>query len=278
MSGHHYMSMTVYFLFPLFFLFIAGCSTNVIAPVSTPGDKTRAKEVTVKKTTKEHREKPAETGKNRDVYIVKKGDTLYSIAWNYGFDYRELAQWNNIKSPYVIYPEQKISLVPVTETGKSGSSGKKPEKTEIGSTAARPTVADRYKQEKIVPGENLSGLVEWTWPTRGKLIKYNTPIAKKGINIAGNIGQVINAAAGGHVVYSGSGLLGYGKLIIIKHSETYLSAYAHNNKILVREGEKIASGQKIAEMGVAGNGQAMLHFEIRKNGQPDDPLRYLPKI
>jgi len=121
---------------------------------------------------------------------------------------------------------------------------------------------------------------KWEWPAKGKLLRgYSAnESGKKGITIGGRPGQPVKAAASGKVVYSGSGLVRYGKMIIIKHNETYLSAYAHNNKIFVREGTMVKSGQQIAEMGSTGTNQTILHFEIRKNGKPVNPLQFLPRL
>lgn len=118
----------------------------------------------------------------------------------------------------------------------------------------------------------------WRWPTKGRLVAaYDADAGKKGIDIAGERGQAIFSAAAGDVVYSGSGLLGYGNLVIIKHDDTYLSAYGHNSQLLVKEGDKVVIGQEIAKMGVSPKDGAVLHFEIRKEGKPVDPIRYLPK-
>ena len=117
----------------------------------------------------------------------------------------------------------------------------------------------------------------WRWPAKGKVVTSFSRSGGKGIDIAGKFGQTIVAASAGRVVYSGSGLIGYGQLIIVKHNKRYLSAYAHNNKILVKEGDTVTGGQRIAEMGRSGSNRAMLHFEIRRDGKPIDPLRYLPK-
>jgi lipoprotein NlpD len=117
----------------------------------------------------------------------------------------------------------------------------------------------------------------WRWPAKGKVVTSFSRSGGKGIDIAGKFGQVIVAASDGSVVYSGSGLIGYGQLIIVKHNKRYLSAYAHNNKILVKEGDTVKGGQRIAEMGRSGSNRAMLHFEIRRDGKPTNPVRYLPK-
>ena len=117
----------------------------------------------------------------------------------------------------------------------------------------------------------------WQWPARGEVVTSFSRSGGKGIDIAGSFGQAIVAASDGEVVYSGSGLIGYGQLIIVKHNKRYLSAYAHNNKILVKEGDTVKGGQRIAEMGRSGSNRALLHFEIRRDGKPIDPVRYLPK-
>jgi lipoprotein NlpD len=120
--------------------------------------------------------------------------------------------------------------------------------------------------------------VHWRWPAQGQVVRHFSPKnGSKGIDIAGRSGQAVNAAAGGRVVYSGSGLRGYGKLIIIKHNNSHLSAYAHNERLLVKEGDTVNGGQRIASMGRAGDRQVKLHFQVRRNGKPVDPLRYLPK-
>jgi lipoprotein NlpD len=210
------------------------------------------------------------TIRNRDVHIVLPGDTLYAIAWRYLHDYRDLALWNNIKSPYLIYPGQRISLKPVVRpvAEKTG----KPAKQEI----IRHTEITGDRKQHL-PGNNRADTTEpdWRWPTPGKIVTIKSPTLEKGANITGKEGQAVMAAAAGEVVYSGSGLLGYGKLIIIKHNETYLSAYAHNKEILTREGNTVSRGEKIATMGTM-NGMPILHFEIRKDSKPVDPLRYLP--
>jgi lipoprotein NlpD len=121
------------------------------------------------------------------------------------------------------------------------------------------------------------GKLDWAWPAKGKVVaQFSEATSLKGIDIAGSAGQPVTASAGGKVVYAGSGLRGYGKLIIIKHNDAYLSAYAHNRDILVKEGQQVSKGQKIAEMGNTDTDQVKLHFEIRRQGKPVDPLRYLP--
>ncbi len=223
--------------------------------------------------------------KNYAVYhTVRPGDTLYSIAWRYGYDYREVAGWNRINPPYRIYVGQRVLVVPT-------SRGARVEERSIGTApaarpaapAAAPVPAPAKKTTQSVPLEKPSARphqspVRWQWPTSGNLKRgFNNAASKKGIAIAGRPGQPVYAAAGGDVVYSGSGLVGYGNLVIIKHDDVFLSAYGHNRRLLVKEGTKVKPGQMIAEMGETAKDGALLHFEIRQEGKPVDPVRYLPK-
>jgi lipoprotein NlpD len=224
-------------------------------------------------------------------HIVSQGDTLYSIAWRYNFDYKEVARWNKINSPYIIYPGQLIRLKPVIK--KQGETLKTPVKSPVTTTATKEGAPKQTLPEKkatIVQKEpaiavNKSepkpalpkGPVKWSWPSNGKIVKSDSPTSKKGLDILGSAGQQVKAAATGEVVYSGGGLVGYGKLIIIKHNETYLSAYAYNSKLLVKEGDRVKAGEAISVMGQDHTGRTMLHFEIRQNGKPINPTQYLPK-
>jgi len=206
-------------------------------------------------------------------HVVAKGETLFSIAWRYGLEYRGLARSNNIDSSYTIHPGQIIKLTdnPAdTATTPAASISKDV------STVSKPSAAPVIKPTVKSMGE---GEVRWQWPVTGKIIqKFSTTTnANKGIDIAGNPGDPIVAASSGKVVYAGSGLLGYGLLIIIKHNDRYLSAYAHNRELLVREGSSVKAGEKIAEMGSSGADRVKLHFEIRRDGKPVDPEAYLPK-
>lgn len=200
-------------------------------------------------------------------HTVARGDTLYSIAWRYGYDYKTLAAWNRIKAPFTIYPGQVIRFKPLKQPRKAATTAKKSRSAGKSAAQSRPSGATAGN----------AATPRWRWPVRGKLLKSSTPIAKKGISISGRAGRKIVAAAGGVVVYSGSGLRGYGNLIIIKHNNVYLSAYAHNRDLLVKEGQTVKAGQQIATMGVDGKGAPQLHFEIRKHGKPIDPLKHLPR-
>ena len=203
---------------------------------------------------------------------VIKGDTLYSISWRYGLDYRDVAFWNNITGQYIIYPGQRIGLIPgQTRIPRQQQSTQAQKPSQPPASQTRSAIVNSLS-DPVLSQKNI----KWGWPTVGRIIKSNTPIAQKGVDISGSDGQDIQAAADGVVVYSGSGLLGYGKLIIIKHNDAYLSAYAHNKIMQVKEGDKVNGGQKISTMGLGNKGQPILHFEIRKEGKPVDPLQFLP--
>lgn len=255
------------FLFTPFFLW--SCASS-IAPVDT------------RSTAELHRAAPVTNYDPEPVtkgfHEVMQGDTLYSISWRYGLDYRDVAEWNGISGSYVIYPGQKIRLIPGqipsgrVVTSQPAINTSRPSTT---TTTPKPSPTTNVTQQRPRPVINQP-VIQWHWPTNGRLIKSDTPIAQKGLDISGSEGQKIRSAAKGVVVYSGSGLLGYGKLIIVKHNETFLSAYAHNREMHVKEGDIVNAGQDIATMGKTSRGQTLLHFEIRKDGKPTDPLQYLP--
>lgn len=196
-------------------------------------------------------------------YTVRKGDTLYSISWRYGLDFKQLAKWNGITPPYTIYIGQKLYF-------KQRQLASRLSKRHSKKTVKPPTI----KAKKQIKNSRI----RWQWPVKGKVIsRYAKNIAsQKGIDITAPQGTPIAAAAAGKIVYSGNGLARYGNLIIIKHNDTYLSAYAHNKVLLVKEGEAVKAGQKIAELGRTGVKVDKLHFEIRQHGQPVDPIRFLP--
>lgn len=259
-------------------------------------------------------------------YTVQKGDTLYGIALEHGFDYKEVAEWNGIASPYTIRIGQSVkfnaspqtvvvtplkagSAVETRQDGEDSSLKTQPKVVKLpyspqgdsdplrakartesyAEQAEKVSIARTEPQEKSAPAElpteKKEGIpaedderVEWNWPAVGKVIApFNEASSSgKGLDIGGKSGQPVLAAGPGKVVYSGNGLRGYGKLVIIKHNKTYLSAYAHNHKILVKEGQGVTRGQKIAEMGDSDADQVKLHFEIRRFGKPVDPMKYLP--
>ncbi|MGH1461703.1 MAG: peptidoglycan DD-metalloendopeptidase family protein [Neptuniibacter sp.] len=240
-----------------------------------------------------------------NTYIVRKGDTLYSIAFRYGIEYRALARLNNIDQNYSIYPGQRLKLRTATRiTGKESIVSDKSitapkveivkrveaksKKTNVSArqTDQKPTTKPSGKtvqnRVEVKPKSNWvppSGPILWKWPAQGNVIQhYKTKgTVNKGINISGRKGSPVKAAAAGKVVYAGNGLLGYGNLVIVEHNQQFLSAYAHNSRVLVKENDKVKVGQKIAEMGNTGADQVMLHFEIRRDGKPMNPLKYLPR-
>jgi lipoprotein NlpD len=233
-------------------------------------------------------------------YLVQKGDTLFSIAFSHGLDYREVAELNKIDDPSHIKIGQQIKLpqdnasVDKAETGRpiaqvgsaTGSSLKTQPQVEIVPYSDKALAQAKTSQiqgdttnPKSVNVDNEEDALDWGLPAKGSIVaEFSESANRKGIDIAGKLGSPIVASAAGKVVYSGSGLRGYGKLVIIKHNKLYLSAYAHNDQVLVKEGQFVSKGQKIAEMGNTDAEQVKLHFEIRKLGKPVDPAQYLAAL
>ncbi len=239
-------------------------------------------------------------------YRVSKGDTLYSIAFRHGVDFRDVARWNGIAAPYTIWPGQQLVLraptssrLPAPIVARAAppprapaAAVKAPVRLPVAPASSR-TVADAVPVAGVpasVPappppapptpapgGTRSAGGVNWRWPADGRLIKgFQSGDAIPGIEIAGAAGSPVRAAGDGVVVYSGNGLVGYGELIIVKHNDDFLSAYGHNRKRLVKEGQRVSAGQQIAEMGATGASRDELQFQIRRNGNPVNPLDYLP--
>ena len=331
-------------------LLLIGCSTTEHAPVVDRAPAAKKPATTASQ--------PAATQASSDwrpnTHAVKKGDTLYSIGLEYGFDYKELAQLNNIAAPaYTIHVGQQLKLparaadpvaaaspipgqpasiadgdviiTPLNLDGSATPSATVPSQTtDIAAPSGQPLLGQplliiepkalrqSYSEAALnapVPApqtqvatapvaetstvttptppvaapattttsSSAAGGIEWSWPTSGKVIAgFNDSASTKGLDIGGTLGQPIHAAAPGKVIYSGSDLRGYGKLVIIKHDNTYLSVYAHNSNILVKEGQQVTRGQKIAEMGNSDTDKVKLHFEIRRQGKSVDPAKYLP--
>ncbi len=249
-------------------------------------------------------------------YVVKKGDTLFGIALEFGLDYRDLAKWNAISDRNHISTGTELRLYPPGEEAQTRplSNVAQPSATTYPLKSAAPVAtppatcpscnqmvkaqplaiekpyseetwqqmsgqggqnAPRQETQSSQQSNEVDG-VDWIWPAEGKVIAgYSDSANLKGIDIAGKMGEPVLASASGKVVYTGNGLRGYGNLIIIKHNKTYLSAYAHNSKILVHEGQEVSKGEKIGEMGDSDAKQVMLHFEIRRFGKPVDPMQFL---
>lgn len=217
----------------------------------------------------------ASNGERPATHLVKRGDTLYSIAFRHKLDYKQLARWNRIGRDYVIHPGQTLRLYPpyAGSTRASTSASKAPRR------AATPT-KPKPKAKSPAPRRPAAPVgppVKWQWPVSGGTATLtDRPNGGHGLMIVGRLGADIRAAGSGRVVYTGSGLLGYGQLVIVKHNESYLSAYAHLQSVLIKEGDPVAAGQRIATMGAGPQGSPLLYFEIRINGTPGNPLSLLP--
>ncbi len=251
--------MTRALLIGLAVAMLAACSTTV---VRTPGAPSSTR--------------PSSQAKPGATVRVQRGDTLYGIAFRNGVDVKDLAAWNGIAPPYTIYPGQSLKLYPAGGS-RPAATTTTPTRPSTG-TSTRPTPPPAPVTRPVATPAPANSGFAWRWPADGHLIGrfVNGDATKQGVDIAGSNGQAVRAAADGVVVYSGAGLVGYGELIIVKHSEQWLSAYGHNRKRLVNEGQSVKAGQQIAEMGSSGASREMLHFEIRHNGKPVDPLQYLP--
>lgn len=295
----------------------------------------------------EDRRSPARVQDPREFYTVSPGDTLYSIAFRFGLDYRRVARINAIPAPYTIYPGQRILVrgaedpapppkapqrvavapagdsrpapgqvivrpaspgsAPVNSGAGPGSgltpepmprsgdpaapvgpaAGDSPAREPAAVTPTAPATAPAPAAPAATPAAPVpkpaassppSGPVSrWQWPSDGRVIRGFSSTVHKGVDIDGQRGDPVRAAAPGQVVYAGTGIVGFGELIIVKHDDTHLSAYGHNDRLLVREGDSVAAGQKIAEKGDSGTDSVKLHFEIRREGKPVDPLGLLPR-
>ncbi|WP_338520069.1 peptidoglycan DD-metalloendopeptidase family protein [Alteromonas gracilis] len=242
----------------------------------------------------------------QDTYKVQRGDTLFAVAWFTGNDYQDLAKYNGLSAPYTIYPGQilRVTAPPQTARAPAKSTIKTKQSTDPTSPSIDKSVVDRKKtqayreSEKVVNPQNVttvkkpsasvknkapsgfpSKVQKWVWPAQGRLVETfsKAESGNKGIDIAGARGSNVVAAADGKVVYSGNALRGYGNLVIIKHTDTFLSAYAYNDTIVVKEREWVSAGQTIAKMGSSGTNSVKLHFEVRYRGKSLDPMKYLPK-
>ncbi len=225
-------------------------------------------------------------------YQVQRGDTLYSIAFRYGLDYRRVAAANRIPAPYTIYPGQYITLSEAS-LQPPPTAAATPGPTTGAGAATRPTAPSQAKKSPPVTksssgpatttadpgtvGSASQPVSSWRWPARGRVIRGYSSSVHKGIDIEGRRGDPVLAAASGRVVYAGNGIVGLGELLIIKHNDIYLSAYGHNDRLLVAEGEVVQAGQKIALQGSSGTDRVKLHLEIRREGKPIDPKKVLPR-
>ena len=249
----------------LSFLLLAGCMSAYQSPVDDIDDP-----------------RFLDTGR---IHRVNEGETLYAVAWIYDLDFMHIARVNRLSSPYTIFPGQILNVDPRAVPAGPEASVSRAVSSSAGSSTTNsrqaPPASTSNKQSSNVqvnPVRVNQGPVNWDWPARGAVVGTFSAsgVENKGIDIAGSRGDPVVAAAGGEVVYAGSGLLRYGDLLIIKHNDSFLSAYAHNSVLLVAEGDRVRQGEQIAELGSTGIDREMLHFEIRLEGKPVDPMGYLP--
>ncbi len=265
---------------------LVGCSTTSTspAPVEDRGVSSTTKPGAVDPATLPGAENAGKPG----FYTVRQGDTIMRIASQVNQPWRDIASWNNLDNPNVIEVGQVLRVVPpvaspvATAPASSGQAAKPsvpvatqttPGVTPVPAPAAQPSSASA---KPAPPPSAGADDVAFIWPANGAVIAEFDEAKNKGVAISGKAGDPVLAAADGRVVYAGSGLRGYGNLIILKHNNTFLTAYAHNQALLVKEDQSVKKGQKIAEMGSSDTDRVKLHFEIRRSGKPVDPGRYLP--
>jgi len=251
-------------------LAVAGCAASRPAPVEERGGGRAAKSAPKPET------RPAPPAVPESSYVVKKGDTLYSIALEHGADYRDVAQWNKLGDPSKIQIGQVLRVsVPeqrLTEVGRPRIIGRI-ESRPLGE-APRKEPAAAPRPEPKAPASSA----EFIWPVKGKVLAGFAEPRSKGIDIDGRPGDPVVAAAAGRVTYTGTGIPGLGKLVVIRHDSGFITVYAHNRDIVVKEQQNVGRGQKIAELGNTDSDRPKLHFQIRKGAAAVDPLRYLPVL
>ena len=270
-------------------ILVSACAGNPAAPI-------------------EDRSRPG-TARGVQSYTVRRGDTLFSIAFRYGLDYRRLAAANAIARPYTIFPGQRLMLREARAQSAAGSLASRGSPTvaaapEVSPAAAKGTAVKGTAAEarpapppaktasepgkaapasaaavsaKAASGAAPAASASWRWPAAGRVVRRFDGTLNKGIDIAGPRGDVVRATRAGRVVYAGTGIAGYGLMLILRHSEEYLSAYGHSDALLVKEGDAVRAGQGIARRGSSGTDSVKLHFEIRRHGRPLDPLSVLPE-
>ncbi|SFU34672.1 lipoprotein NlpD [Polaromonas sp. YR568] len=220
-------------------------------------------------------------------YTVKPGDTMIRIGLENGQNWRDIVRWNNLENPNIIEVGQVLRVVPpvesaavVTRPVAAGSAAASSTPPAQASSAAKPASAPASAAASPTPAPAPAASgdedIAWIWPAQGSMVAGFDEAKNKGLDIAGKAGDAVIASADGRVVYAGAGLRGYGNLIILKHNNTFLTAYAHNQTLLVKEDQSVKKGQKIAEMGNSDADRVKLHFEIRRQGKPVDPAKYLP--
>ena len=255
---------------------LAGCSTQANrAPVEDRGQSSSTSSVDVKSLP------GAENAGKPGYYTIKPGDTLIKVGLEHGQSWKDIARWSNLDNPNVIEVGQVVRVVPpgrdvASAPSTSGGRGVAPVVVGGGSAATPTPAPTPAPSSSPAPAAKGADDVDFIWPASGSLIAGFDEQRNKGYDISGKAGDSVVAAADGRVVYAGAGLRGYGNLIILKHNNTYLTAYAHNQSLMVKEDQSVKKGQKIAEMGSTDADRVKLHFEVRRQGKPVDPSRYLP--
>ncbi|MFG5779450.1 peptidoglycan DD-metalloendopeptidase family protein [Comamonas sp. J-3] len=216
----------------------------------------------------------AENAGKPGYYTVKPGETLMRIASDHGQNWRDIARWSNLENPNVIEVGQVLRVVPPTSSTVTAAAPVAPAVAGSASASAAPAPAPAPAAAE--PAGPADSSIAFIWPASGTVVATFDDARNKGVDIGGKAGDPVVAAADGRVIYSGAGLRGYGNLILIKHNNTYLTAYAHNQTLLVKDDQVVRKGQKIAEMGSSDADRVKLHFEVRRQGKPVDPSRYLP--
>ncbi len=248
---------------------IAACSSNPISPA--PVSKIKLLDLPPAK---------PETTYDGRTAIVKHGDNIYSIAFLAGFNPWDVARWNGLTVDSKLTIDQKIKLYEPAQVDKKLTPSTSSELGVVATPVTPVAVQATPEIEEIAPAVTVGtgGASGWSWPVPGKIISpYSAKNLRSGIQIAGELGTPVHASRNGQVVYAGDGLIGYGRIIIVKHDERFLSVYGHNSRLVVSEGDNVVKGQKIAEMGDTDADRVKLHFEIRKDGKAVDPMQFLPK-
>jgi lipoprotein NlpD len=276
MDGYRMMCREVFRLgfTALALLALAACTSSprAPAPVETRGSSPKVTAQPVAPAPETVKVMPgAENAGKPGYYTVQRGDTLTRIALDHGHSWRDLASWNSLPNAHLIEVGQVLRVASPSATVESSGVVVQP----LGVSAEAATAPKPVATPTPAPSANDEGL-GFAWPASGSLIGGFDEAKNKGLDIGGKAGDPVQAAADGQVVYAGAGLRGYGNLIILKHNNTFLTAYAHNQALLVKEDQKVRKGQKIAEMGKTDADRVKLHFEIRRQGKPVDPAKYLP--
>ena len=277
--------MKYIFCFLLIGAFLSGCTVPRPAPVESRAVKPQEKPTGFFSNSDRRKEE------KNGFYIVQEGDTLFGIALAFGQNWRDIASWNSLSDPDKISVGQKLRVKPLSENLAGAvtipldtQKGKKVEEMTTGKSVTKNNeLALKDPLPAVTPDSvngrenpNLISNLSWIWPANGQIIEQFSESNSKGISIAGVSGEAVYASETGKVVYSGNGLRGYGNLVILKHNEDFITAYAHNQEILVKEGESVNKGQKIAKMGMTDADRPKLLFELRKGGKPIDPMNFLP--